>query len=292
MERERWLQVYRMLLELDHDAFRGVFTAATILAVYFWAVLHDRPVVWACRRENWPAGLWVGPLPTQATMSRRLRDPRVDKLFNVLERHVRALDAATIRDEVLAIDGKPLPVGGHSKDPDAGWGRGVRTWAKGFKFYAVWGEHASLPTAWRVASMHTSEQAAAERMIPQLSSRGHLLGDKLYDINKLYAAADAVGLQLVAERKRPHCGLGHRPHHPARLRALALLQTAEGRRLYERRDAVERHFGGLTGFGGGLSPLPGWVRRLPRVRLWVQAKLVINALRLQKLHVPNMHAIA
>jgi hypothetical protein len=197
MERERWLQVYSMLRELDDRSFRGVFTAAAILAVYFWAVLHDRPVAWACRHEHWPASLWEGRLPTQSTMSRRLQDPRVVKLFAALEQRVRSLDVA-VDDAVKAIDGKPLPVGGHSKDPDARWGRGVRTWAKGFKFYAVWGERATLPTVWHVASMHVSEQAAAERMIPQLTGRGYLLGDKLYDVNKLYAAAAAVGHQLLA----------------------------------------------------------------------------------------------
>jgi hypothetical protein len=43
------------------------------------------------------------------------------------------------------------------------------------------------------------------------------------------------------------------------------------------RLAVERAFGNCTSFGGGLAP---WVRRLHRVRLWVQAKLLIDALRI------------
>ena len=39
----------------------------------------------------------------------------------------------------------------------------------------------------------------------------------------------------------------------------------------------------LTSFGGGLSPLPSWVRHLVRVWLWVSAKLVINGLRIMGL---------
>ena len=31
----------------------------------------------------------------------------------------------------------------------------------------------------------------------------------------------------------------------------------------------------------GLAPLPNWVRTLPRVRLWVHAKLLIDAVRWQ-----------
>ena len=34
-----------------------------------------------------------------------------------------------------------------------------------------------------------------------------------------------------------------------------------------------------THFGGGLAPLPNWVRTLGRVRLWVHAKLLIDAPR-------------
>src|SRR5262249_50726874 len=112
----------------------------------------------------------------------------------------------------------------------------------------------------------------------------YLLGDKVYDINKLYDAAHAVGHQLLADRKRPHAGLGHRRHSPARLASIALLQTPAGRQLYRLRTAIERHFGGLTNFGGGLAPLPNWVRRMSRVHQWVHAKLIINALRINHLH--------
>src|SRR5262249_25054135 len=109
------------------------------------------------------------------------------------------------------------------------------------------------------------------------------LGDKLYDINKLYEAARAVDHQLVAERKRPTAGLGSRKHSPARLRAIELLRGEFGQALYRVRDEIERNFGGLTNFGGGLAPLPSWVRRLHRVRLWVEAKLITNAIRIQSL---------
>jgi hypothetical protein len=35
-------------------------------------------------------------------------------------------------------------------------------------------------------------------------------------------------------------------------------------------------------FAGGLGPLPAWVRRLRRVRLWAWAKLLINGARIVK----------
>ena len=98
MERERWEKVYRILVRLDNGDFRGVFRAASILGVLFWAVVHDRPACWACRRKNWPLGLWRGRLPSQSTMSRRLKRPEI-----------RALLEAVARDP--AVVGQVPPVG-------------------------------------------------------------------------------------------------------------------------------------------------------------------------------------
>ena len=45
------------------------------------------------------------------------------------------------------------------------------------------------------------------------------------------------------------------------------------------RADIERRLGNLCCFGGGLAPLPAWVRTPHRVARWVAAKLVINGLR-------------
>jgi hypothetical protein len=50
---------------------------------------------------------------------------------------------------------------------------------------------------------------------------------------------------------------------------------------YDRRADIERDFSGLACFGGGLTTLPPWVRRIWRVRAWVMAKLLINAARIR-----------
>jgi hypothetical protein len=288
MERERWLQLYRAACDLDKASCRGVFSAAVVVGVFLWAVLHDRPVWWACRREHGPGDLWRYALTSQSTMSRRLRDPRVQALLRAIERWFPAVE----NEPVKLINAKPLPIGGHSKDRDAAWGRGVRGPAKGYKFYAIWSEHGLRPIAWRVAAMPVSEQAATVQMIPELAGCGSLLGDSLYDINRLYDAAAAAGHQLLARRKRPDGGLGHCCHSPHRLRGLEILATETGRSLYARQEAIERHFGGLTNCGGGLSPLPAWVRTRRRVQLWVQAKLILNAQRLLQLRQQQPPAVA
>jgi len=276
MERERWERIYQLLRAADTHDFRGVYQAAAVLAVFFWAVIHDRPVSWACDRANWDRVPFR--LPSQPTMSRRLRQADVLVLLTAVEKapEVTGSPEPTC---VKCIDGKPLAIGGCSHDRDARWGHGAGGIVRGYKFFAIWGRGA-LPITWRIAAMNVSEESMATKLIPQLSGGGgYLLGDSIYDVNRLYDLALANGHQLVAPKKRAGTGLGHRRHSPARLRCLELLQTPFGEQLYGLRTQIERNFGNLTNFGSGLSPLPAWVRRPHRVQLWVRAKLVVSALR-------------
>ena len=150
--------------------------------------------------------------------------------------------------------------------------------AKGYKLHAVWGD-GPVPLAWDVRPMNEAEPAVAAELVAALSGAGYLLADAAYDSNRLHEAAGAAGYQLVAPRKRPRGGLGHRPHSPRRLRSIELLAGRFGRSLHRLRDGIERAFARLTNPAGGLGPLPNWVRRLRRVRMWVQGKLILHGLR-------------
>jgi hypothetical protein len=276
MERELWRQLYELALRFD-EAWKipAVYPTSMIVAVFFWAVIHDRPVSWACQRRNWPPDIQLA-LPSQSTMSRRLRTPAVEnllsKIFDELSEHPRTW--------FKSIDAKPLVIGGYTKDKDAAWGYAVKSFAKGYKLYAIWGE-GSLPLVWGLAPMNVSEKRMAAAMIPHLTGSGYLLGDTQYDTNPLYDLAQQNGHQLVAPRYRRKAGLGHRYNSPSRLRSIELLKTRFGTALYRQREDVERRFGWLTSCATGLTVLPAWVRRPTRVRLWIYAKLLINALRLE-----------
>jgi len=243
MEHELWCKLYALCRQLDKGFPRGFYRNAEIVAVWLWAVVHDRPVSWACDPRNWLPGPPF-PRPSQSTMSRRLRSPPVRHLLKAMEQLLRE---APTQAWVKSIDGKPLPVGGHSKDPEAHWGHAVRGFAKGYKFHAIWGE-GPLPMAWELTPMNGAEPEVAQQLVQQLQGGGYLLGDKSYDSNPLYAEAAKRGYQLVAPRKRPHGGLGHRRHCPARLRAIELLQTPFGQALFAERQHIERRFGWLTSF--------------------------------------------
>jgi hypothetical protein len=284
--------MYRLALELDNPWGDWRYATADVLAAYFWAVLHDRPTKWAADPRQWPDDLRPALLPPQSTLSRRLRRPKTVELMTAVEEHLLAL---LVVGSCLThiIDGKAIAVSNVSKDPDTGYGRGAGGNQKGYKFHAVWGA-GPMPVAWGLAPMNISEKTMARHLIPALPGGGYLLADTQYDANHLYELAAEAGFQLVAKKTkdRGRGGLGHRRQSAGRLRSMELLTTAFGRALSNQRNAIECRFGAWVSVGGGLSPLPAWVRRFSRVRNWVQAKILVSGVRWLFLHEPNKLALA
>jgi DDE family transposase len=296
MERELWPPLYRLLREVgkQHRQKYVQYQPWVIVAVLLWAALHDRTVAWACQARHWSTTtLRPLQLPSDSTIDRRVDTVGVGLLWRALEERLRASGEPAL---VAFVDGKPLPVGGNSKDRDARFGRGAGVIAKGYKLHAIWTTRA-LPEAWTVTPLNANEKAVAEDLVGQLRHGGYLLADGNYDASYLYDAAWERGYQLVApcrEAKNP--GSGKHYQSPHRRRSLALLDRdwdkapqrfpwypAFGQALYRTRTSIERSFGHATVFAGGLSPLPAWVRGSARVRTWVWAKLLINAVRIQRL---------
>lgn len=282
MERELFRKVKDLLRRLGtrRRSHQQQYTDGAILEVYYWSVLNDRPVVWACKEGNWPSGLRRGSLPSQSQMSRRLRTKAIRRMMSRIEAIV--IPKPTTTALVVIIDGKPLPVARHSGDPHAGFGRGAGQSAMGYKIHAMV-DLAGQLVSWRLAALNIDERVMAKRLIRDMPQCAYLLADKNYDSMKLYEAAAQRGIQLVVPRRMGEgLGLGHRRRHPARLRAKQILEDNRsdfGRELMNSRRHIERYFANLTNFGGGLTHLPPWVRTYPRVHAWVQAKMVIAYLR-------------
>jgi hypothetical protein len=291
MGRELWAELSAIVSLIERDFVDNPdFSHATAVVVrcHLWATLHDRPTSWACDSRNWDRLTRPRVLPSQPTMSRRLRSPEFEAFMRELERRASHLpDAATV---FKRLDGKPLPISAHTTDPDARWGHGAGQMSKGYKLHAIWCGRA-MPLCWRVASMKVSEQEMARRMLRELDERGlhgHVAADAGYDVNPLYHAARQAGNPLLAPRRKPGTGLGHRAHASDRVRAVELTEGATSRlsgmgaSIRRGRTQVERDFGNLVSFAGGLSgTLPAWVRRHGRVRRWVWAKLLIIAARIR-----------
>lgn len=281
MECELWNRLYELIRETAKTCRRtGVhFSDAVILTVFLWAALHDRPVKWACQMKNWH-GTRQRPvqLPSETTMSRRLATPSVSVFQGALEQRIRGTGDAGL---VQLIDGKSLTVGGCSKDRDARPGRAASGMGRGYKLYVIWGHRGVFPEVWDVRSLNVNEVAVAYDLVPRLTGEGYLLGDTQYDSNRLYDLCWSQHRQLIAPRVSTAKGFGHHYQSPHRRHALEMLTRSFGQQLWALRTGIERLFGNCASFGGGLAPLPAWVRRLHRVKRWVWAKLVINANRIQ-----------
>lgn len=284
MERQLWMAIVVVLGGLDKGrrASNQDFADVRIVAVFYWAVIHDRPRCWACRREHWPIHLRKQPLPSPSTLSRRLRSPSVMALLDAVDRQV----VAPRNGEMFwMIDGKPLAISGCSKDRQAGYGRAAGGKAKGYKLHALVSSQGNV-ASWLVAPMNKDERTMARRLLRRADVQGYLLADANYDSNPLHKQCQAKGeLQMVTPRRYGKGkGLGHRSQSPGRLRSVALLENPQprfGERLMLDRAEIERRFGHLTNWGGALTCLPAWVRTHRRVHRWVQAKLVLTELKRQ-----------
>ena len=121
-----WSMIEGLLETVDGNPPRCVYSDRVILRVTLWAVIHDRPMSWACRVDNWPEASRPSPMPNGSTLSRRWKR-------SALTRKAEAVHLESVRRlgpirRYAAIDGRPLPVGGFSKDPDAR--RGQADWAE------------------------------------------------------------------------------------------------------------------------------------------------------------------
>ncbi len=282
MERELWPLIYQHV-QRTAERFRQKYVQMqpwVIVATMLWAAIHDRPVSWACQERHWDTTrLRPTRIPSAATMSRRVDEVATGFFWRSLEDDFRAHGSSVL---VAFLDGKPLPVGGNSKDPDARWGRGAGGLAKGYKLHTVWSTNVT-PEAWEVAPLHVSEKEVGRRLLLQLRGGGYLLADGEYDASSLYDRAHERGYQLLSpcrHAKNPGCGKHYQSPH--RLHSIDMLTRAFGENLYKKRTQIERDYGNATAFAGGLAPLPAWVRGLHRVRTWTWAKLLINAARILK----------
>jgi hypothetical protein len=285
MELERWAELSAAVSAVAagfERHKRDRHCTALIVRVYLWAALFDRPISWACRAKNWKPSTRPAELPDQSTMSRRTR--RGD-FMAFLGRVGGRLNGKAAAGLVKVVDGKPLELPNHSTDRDATWSRGVSRTSLGYKLHAVFSGN-PMPDAFAITTLNVCEKRMAARMLGRLTGVGYLLGDAHYDASWLFDYCHHHAHQLVCPRARPGTGAGHHYVSPHRRRAIDMLEVPAalnrfGAGLYDLRTGIERDFSQLVCFGGGLTTLPPWVRRIWRVRNWVMSKLLINAARIR-----------
>ncbi len=280
MSSQVWKTVYRMIRLVNRSVprigRRPTYPDTLIVSMYLWSVWHDRPLCWAAERTNYTSLFRPGRLPSRSQFCRRVKTSRCQAILDGVYRRLAEMGSADASGITL-MDGRGLRVHSHSTDPDATRGYASGGYGRGYKVHALARENGRF-IGIRVTPMNVAEKLAARELIDQHRPFGILLGDQGYDSGPLYDYADERGIILITPLIK-NAGAGHRQQSKARMFAKTL--WARGvETLYKRRNAIERFFGQLSAFGGGLAPLPPWVRRLERVERWITAKVIIYHARL------------
>jgi hypothetical protein len=259
---------------------RFEFSDRLIILMWLWAVMHGKPLSWACDRSHYSTLFRPRRLPSVSQFFKRLKTPRLQAARLGLH---RVLTSRGREDLLSSIDGKALVIGEYSTDSDARDGIANGRYRKGYKLHAR-GTQSGFVPEYTVLPLNEGEPNTARTLLEDLPAGALVLADANYDSAPLYRAVRAKNAHLLTRLK------GKPSSRPEMLRKMgegrpeAILAWRTQRLLCERvmhrRDHIERIFAHLSSSGTGLGPLPAWVRRLSRVRLWVDGKLAVYHARL------------
>lgn len=258
---------------------RAQYSDLLIARLYFWALLHDRPMTWSLQSVHYNRLFRPRKRPSISQLNRRIALPRFQAL---LQRVHDRLTASARSARTYLIDGKALNVSPCSADRDARAGRIGR----GYKLHAVVTRQGQIPM-FCVHPLNTHEMPVARVMLAAMGplAPGTLvLADGNYDAHVLHKDVAALGGWLVT---RPRGMATHpvtrRQMGPDRRRMIDLWRHHPRlmHRVYRQRGHIERVFGHLGCTPGLLGPLPGFVRGLTRVRRWVGGKICLYHARCQ-----------
>jgi hypothetical protein len=285
MDKELWDILTRVIVGVNRSIRRQrrrpAFSDVLILRMYFWTVWHDRPLCWAADRRHYGQLFQPRSLPSRSQFCRRVKTQRFETLLAEI---FRRLAQRPENESLLFLDGKALPVSESTRDPEATTGRGNGRFSRGYKLHALGTEDGRIK-AFSVRPLNEHEVPVTERnLVKHISSGAMVLADGNYDSDNLYRQIHARGAWLFTPLKGKRARDGYRLRHMSFARRT--VHGLWGRKkdlcwkAYRERAQIERIFSTIAGFGGGLGPLPSWVRRLERVTRWVTAKLTIYHARL------------
>lgn len=278
MEGLLWNMLRLLLGAIQEAVPRGIYSDREVFEISLWAVLHDRPVCWACDAANWPAELRPRRLPHASTVSRRLRGASMQ---HFTQQAHQTLVARFQVEKVALLDGKPLLVSDVSKDWDATNGRGTRGMSRGYKLHCVMSLR-GVVEAFEVQPLNVNERVPARRLCQQLPPQvRRILADGGYDSGPLHESLRTKRIKLYTPVLNHYAGPRS---HPRRRILVRLFNTPLGPRIKALRDHVERRLAWMGNLGFGLKGLPNWVRRLRRVERWISSKILFyNTYQLIKL---------
>jgi DDE family transposase len=281
--------IHRAARAIRSPGRRPVYSPRLIVTMYCWAVLHDQCLSWACSRVHCSGLFRPRRLPSVSQFTRRIKGMTEAA---ILQRVNDDLAGRGVPLPLHYLDGKSLLVSNVSKDPDAQVGHICRAFARGYKLHAYINENRRI-RRWCVTPLNTHETVAAQALLAEAappSDHGSslTLADRGYDAAALYQLHAANGNALLTPLRGLRCvnpqgrSAGTlRAMGPERREAMELWENhpALARYVMKKRFNVENVFSVLV-VSMKLHALPGFVRRISRVRRWVGAKIILYHARL------------
>lgn len=293
MDGRLWTQLYREIRRackgevLSRRVGRPrVYGTDEILLVWAFAAMNDWPISVARRKLAsgvagwWMRRHWAWPkrMPSVPTLTRRAQDGTFRCLLRRVLRRLRKRLAAAPRG-LAVMDATFLLTGSYSRDPESRWTCHGGKWYRGYALHAIVDQQGVL-WAWHVTSANVQEMAVARRLIRQLSLSGgsvdYLITDTGYDSEPLHQLSRRrLDAQLLAPvNLRGAKTERWRERQPGRNASDRLLATPEGQVLSNVRSVIERWNSWFKGTSK-TSMLPYHVRRIRRVRRWIDLKLMV-----------------
>jgi hypothetical protein len=315
MDQELWTNlkaaVDRAVRAVPAPRRTAVFSDRLIVLMLLWAVWHDRCLSWACDRKHYGGIFRPRALPSISRFARRVKTERVQQILHRTHEDLATRQTVCPFSLLSYVDAKPVPVSPVSKDPDAKRGRISGGFAKGYKLHTIVSEQRRV-LVWCVSPLNTDEKVVAEHLVNHLpSGHGHCdspaqvalespltLGDSSYDSANLHKAFTRQGRTLLTPlRCEQRVGPNGRPEDKLRKMGIGRRQVIEAwenhaglaRYVMKSRNNIEGTYSVLS-LACGLDRLPGFVRRLDRVRRWIGCKILLYHARLLAQAIPKPHA--
>lgn len=283
MDKRIWNIITKVIMRVNRtiprSGRRPTFSDVLVVRMHLWSVWHERPLCWACDRQHYGSLFRPRRLPSVSQFCRRVKSPRVQEL---LERVNVKLTQRSRPATLTFLDGKPLPVSRHTRDRQAKKGYADGVFRRGYKLHA-WASDDGRILRHCVRPMNEGEPNTARTLVGDSLGGALVLADANYDSAKLYQTVHDHGGYLVTPLKGQATSEHSLRYMPWPRRLMMKVWQQKPRlckKALEKRVQIERIFSALTCFGGGLNPLPAWVRTLARVERWVTAKLAIYHARL------------
>ena len=294
MDGRLWTRLYRQIrrackaLRNRRRAGRPrVYGTDEVLMVWAFAALMDWPISvtyhrlktgavgwWMQRHWSWPLRL-----PSVPTLTRRAKAGDFRWLLRRVLRRLRRLLGLTPTMHVV-MDATLLLTGAYSRDPQSRWTCHGGKWFRGYALHSIC-DRRGLLWAWHVTSANVQEMKVARRLVRQLASSAPakvkmVIADSGYDSEPLHRLVQRrLNAQLLAPTNlRGAKTDAWRCRQSGRDAADRLLQTREGLVVMNERSVIERWNSWFKG-SSNVSMLPYHVRRLHRVRLWINLKLAV-----------------